>query len=101
VKKTWVIVRVTKDVHDALNRVRASMEVADELRTIELVRDERGRVSLSQVIERLIAQREAHAARRTRSNSRRRKPAADSAEPTPPAAVPTIPPSADPPGDFS
>jgi hypothetical protein len=83
--KDWVIVRVTKEVHDALNRVRASMEVADELRTLELDRDTRGRVSLSHIIERLIAQRDAHAARRSRSNNRRRRtPAADPAE-SPPA----------------
>jgi hypothetical protein len=98
VKKTWVIVRVTAEVHQALNRVRESMELADELRTIELERDSRDRVSLSHVIERLIAQRDAHAARRSRSNSRRRRPtAADVAgdEPTAGdvAGEPTDPPA--------
>jgi len=74
-EKPWTMIRVTRDTHAALNRVRASMELADELQTIELRRDRSGHVSLDQVIERLIAAREQHAARRSRANARRRRPA--------------------------
>jgi len=100
-EKTWVMVRITRDTHAALCRIRESMELAEEMQLVQLTRDHTSHVSLNQVIERLIAARDKHAERRQRSNARRRKPAATSADPEPAdvADAPAV--AADPPADFS
>jgi hypothetical protein len=68
----WIMVRMMRSTHSELERVRASMRLGDWQGKILLVRDTRGRVSLDQVIQRLIAFREAHKARVRRSKARRR-----------------------------
>ena len=65
--KDWIMVRIGRDTHRMLQDVRASMEVADLTGHVTLERDDRDRVSLDQVVRRLIAFRERHAARRRRS----------------------------------
>jgi len=71
VAKNWTYVRITRDTHAALCRVRESMRLAEEMHLVELETDDRDRVSLDQVIARLVAMRDQHAARRQRSASRR------------------------------
>lgn len=70
--KDWIMVRLERATHRQLQEVRAQMEHADALGQIDLTRDDRDRVSLDQVIARLIAFRERHAERRRRSAARRR-----------------------------
>jgi hypothetical protein len=99
--KEWVMVRLTRETHAALERIRSSMEVAEEMQLVQLERDHTSHVSLNQVIERLIAMREAHAERRQRSNAaRRRKPAAAAELPAEDLAG-AAPPAAPPPGPIS
>jgi hypothetical protein len=74
----WIMVRLDRHTHAELERVRASMMIADAMGLVELHQDSRGRVSLSQVIDRLIAFRERHAARARRSKERRRLRSAES-----------------------
>lgn len=66
------MVRIDLAVHAALERVRTSMMVGEMMGLTQLDRDNRERVSLSQVIGRLIAFRDRHAARARRSKERRR-----------------------------
>lgn len=68
----WIMVRLLRTTRAELERVRDSMELADSMGLIELVRDPRERVSLDQVIRRLIGFRERHAERVRRSKARRR-----------------------------
>jgi hypothetical protein len=67
-----IMVRVEKSVHADLERVRASMLVGEMMGLSHLEHDYRNRVSLSQVIGRLIAFRDRHAARARRSKAGRR-----------------------------
>ncbi len=69
----WTHVRVSRSTLAMLETTRASMEVADVQGRRELVRDPRGRVSLSQVIAELVYFRLKHHARVRRSNARRRE----------------------------
>jgi hypothetical protein len=68
----WIMVRIDRATHVELERVRASMMVGEMMGLTQLDRDSRDRVSLSQVIGRLIAFRDRHAARARRSKERRR-----------------------------
>jgi hypothetical protein len=74
-EKKWVMIRVTASTHAALCRIRASMELADEMQLRKLNRDHLEHVSLNHVIELLCEARDKHAERRSRSNARRRRPA--------------------------
>jgi hypothetical protein len=67
------MVRLKRDTRRQLEEVRESMRVAEELGQVELEKDDRDRVSLDQVIRRLIAFRARHADRRRRSSARRRQ----------------------------
>lgn len=69
--KDWIMVRIGRETHRQLEAVRTSMLVADLAGLIELERDDRDRVSLDQVIRRLIEFREKHAERRRRAAARR------------------------------
>ena len=68
----WIMVRVDRETHGDLERVRASMLVGELMGLTELEHDFRNRVSLSQVIARLIAFRDRHAERSRRAKARRR-----------------------------
>lgn len=68
----WIMVRIDTAVHADLERVRSSMLVGELMGLSQLEHDFRDRVSLSQVIGRLIAFRERHAERARRSRERRR-----------------------------
>ncbi len=69
----WIMVRVSRTTHALLEQQRQSMEVGDAQGQRELVRDDRGRVSLSQIIAELCYLRERHRARVRASNARRRR----------------------------
>lgn len=69
--KRWIMVRIDPDTHRELCRVREEMETADMMKLIALDRDNRDRVSLDQIIRRLIAMRDKHAERRSRSAAKR------------------------------
>ena len=68
----WIMVRIDRATHAELERVRNSMLIGEMMGLSQLERDNRDRVSLSQVIGRLIAFRDRHAARARRSKARRR-----------------------------
>jgi hypothetical protein len=68
----WIMVRVDRSVHADLERVRRSMLIGELMGLSHLEHDYRDRVSLSQVIGRLIAFRDRHAARVRRSKESRR-----------------------------
>lgn len=69
----WIMVRLLRSTHEALERTRLSMQVADLQGQITLRRDPRHRVSLDQVIERLVAMRDRHHERVRKSKERRRQ----------------------------
>jgi hypothetical protein len=71
-EQNWIMVRVDRDTHGDLERVRASMLVGELMGLSELEHDFRNRVSLSQVIGRLIAFRDRAAERSRRSHARRK-----------------------------
>jgi hypothetical protein len=73
VAKQWIMVRMQRDTHAALCLVRDSLRLADELDLVELDKDDRDRVSLDEVIRKLIEMRRRHAERRRRSNARRKR----------------------------
>jgi hypothetical protein len=73
----WIMVRIDKAVHADLERVRTSMLVGELMGLNQLEHDFRDRVSLSQIVERLIAFRDRHAARARRSRERRRERSAE------------------------
>jgi len=73
----WIMVRIDRATHADLDRVRASMLVGEMMGLSKLDRDNRERVSLSQVIGRLVAFRDRHAARARRSRERRRARSAE------------------------
>jgi hypothetical protein len=75
----WIMVRLDTSTHAALERVRESMLLGEEMGLTKLAKDDRERVSLTQVITRLIAFRDRHAARARRSKARRRKAAKEHA----------------------
>jgi hypothetical protein len=79
VAKNWTHVRITPDTLKALERVRASMRVAEELGLVELPADDRDRVGLDAIIARLIEQYDRHAERRRRSAAKRRRKSSDTA----------------------
>jgi hypothetical protein len=68
----YTSIRIARSTLDALNAVRESYLRAYDRGQIILEQDARGRVSLEQVILRLIAEREDHAARRARSRRKRK-----------------------------
>lgn len=74
--KEWIIVRLQRGTHRQLQAVRESMRVADVAGLIDLEKDNRDRVSLDEVIRKLIAFRERHAARRRRSAAKKASRAA-------------------------
>lgn len=80
--KKWVIVRLEAETHAALCAVRDSMLRGHEQRDTGLVFDQRDRVSLDQVVRRLIAEREGR--RRRSVETRKRKAARKTAEPLTP-----------------
>ena len=65
--KEWVMVRVQRTTHRALQEVRASLMRAAESGQVSLDLDHCDRFSLDGVILSLIALRKRHAERRTRS----------------------------------
>jgi hypothetical protein len=69
--KVWTYVRITCDTHKELCRVRESLRIAEMMGVVTLEPDNRNRVSLDQVITRLISIRDKHSERRKRSASRR------------------------------
>lgn len=79
-EQNWIMVRVDRETHGDLERVRASMLVGELMGLTELEHDFRDRVSLSQVIGRLIAFRDRHAERSRRSRARRRLKAIEERE---------------------
>jgi hypothetical protein len=68
----WIQVRIDVATHAQLERVRTSMLIGEAMGLTELEHDFRDRVSLSQVIDRLIAFRDKHAERSKRSKQKRR-----------------------------
>jgi hypothetical protein len=72
VAKDWIMVRIGRNTHQHLQRVRQSLRVAEELHLVELEIDTRDRVSLDAVIDWLIGMYDRHAERRRRSAARRR-----------------------------
>jgi hypothetical protein len=66
------MVRIDPDTHRELCRIREEMANAEMMGLIELSRDNRERVSLDQIIRRLIAMRDKHAERRQRSAANRK-----------------------------
>jgi hypothetical protein len=70
--KEWTHVRVAPETLAELNRVRDSMRIAEAMHLVELDHDDRDRVSLDQVIRRLLEMRRRHAERRRASAARRR-----------------------------
>lgn len=68
----WVMVRVRRETHAELRRVEMSLRIAEDQGQLELSKDERDRVSIDQVVRRLIAIRDGHAARRQKAQQRRR-----------------------------
>jgi hypothetical protein len=75
--RNWIMVRLTRETHAALREVRESMRTADEAGLIQLETDDRDRVSLDQVIQRLIDFRKRHAERRRRAAARRQRNSRD------------------------
>jgi hypothetical protein len=71
--KDWIMVRISRDTHRELERVRQSMLRAELMGLAQLKKDARGRFPLDEVILRLIDMRDKHAARVRRSKSRKRK----------------------------
>jgi len=84
--KDWIMVRLLETTHAALERTRVSMQTADLMGMITLSRDTRGRVSLDQVITRLIAMRDAHH-RRARKQRERGRPHVPILPDVPPATA--------------
>lgn len=68
-------IRVRKSTLADLERVKASMQLADAMGLIDLDKPDGTRTSLDAVIRRLIAFRDKHAERARRSKSRRRRAA--------------------------
>lgn len=81
----WTSVRIASATLAELDRVKRSMLLADFMGLIELERDPRDRVSLDQVIRRLIAFRDRHAERARRSKARRAEARRRAADPSPDA----------------
>lgn len=71
--KDWIMVRLLESTHAALERTRLSMQTADLMGLITLTRDPRHRVSLDQVVMRLVAMRDAHHRRARKQKERRRR----------------------------
>jgi hypothetical protein len=67
------MVRIDRGTRAALERVRVSLITAEEMGLVALDHDDRDRVSLSQVIDRLIAFRDRHASRRWEASARRKQ----------------------------
>ena len=67
----WTHIRVSRTTLALLESQRASMEIGEQQGQRELVRDDRGRVSLSQIVAELCYIRERHLARVRRSKARR------------------------------
>lgn len=70
--KDWIIVRLTRDVHDALCEARESMRTAEKNRKVPLDVDFRDRVSLNETIRQLLAFRDHHRERSQRAAARRK-----------------------------
>ena len=68
----WTHIRVSRTTLALLEQQRASMELGESQGQRELVRDDRGRVSLSQIVAELCYMRERHLGRVRRSNTRRK-----------------------------
>jgi hypothetical protein len=68
----WIHVIVDPDTHAELCRVRDSLRVAEAMQLLELSHDDRDRVSLNEVIKRLLTIRRRHAERRRASAARKR-----------------------------
>jgi hypothetical protein len=90
--KDWIMVRIDRDTHRELCRVREEMETADMMKLITLERDDRDRVSLDQVIRRLVSMRDKHAERRERSALKRRTRATTTENATPVVSDTVAPP---------
>ena len=71
--KDWTLVRLRKSTVKELERVRASMLIAEDMGLVEFTRDPSSRVGLDQIIMRLVAFRDKHAERAKRSRSNRRR----------------------------
>jgi hypothetical protein len=84
----WIMVRLLRTTHSELERVRASMELGEWMGLTELERDPRHRVSLDQIIRRLIRFRDRHAERARRSKARRKAAAAAAASAVTEGGVP-------------
>lgn len=69
----WIMVRVDKQTHKLLCAIRESMLRAVENGQVALEVDSRDRVSLDQVVRRLVEARLRHAERRTAALARRRQ----------------------------
>jgi hypothetical protein len=69
----WIMVRIDRRTHAALERVRESMRLGAEIGLRDLETDNRDRVSLDQVIRVLIEMRDNHAERRRRSAMKRKE----------------------------
>jgi hypothetical protein len=69
----WIMVRIDRATHADLERVRRSMLIGEAMGLTRLQHDHRNRVSLSQVIARLIAFRDRHAERARRSKGKRQR----------------------------
>lgn len=67
----WIMVRLSRITHARLCKVRDSLLLAHEQGKIGLDFDPRERVSLDQVVDLLIQQRESHAARRKKAAKRK------------------------------
>jgi hypothetical protein len=70
--KEWIIVRLHPETHAELVRVRDSLRIAEAMHLLELEHDNRDRVSLDQVVRRLLEIRRRHAERRRASAARKR-----------------------------
>ena len=68
----WIMVRLHRTTHTDLVRVRDSLRIAEAMRLLELEHDDRDRVSLDQVVRRLLEIRRRHAERRRASAARKR-----------------------------
>jgi len=68
---SWIMVRVSKATHAALEAARESMKLGQEMGLRTLPCDDRDRVSLSAVIDVLLDARERHLKRARKSNRTR------------------------------
>ena len=69
--KNWTHIRVETSTLAQLDRVRRSMLIAEEMGMAELVKDDRDRFALDQVLKRLIAFRDRHHARVRKAKANR------------------------------